>query len=187
MTMACAKKLGLAAAAMLGVVDLLQPSAAQRRRGSRQARRADPAAPELVFLRPFRHLRSGAVAARLQDLQGSLLELPSTAPSVPHARPAGGPGFTEEQVKALAATYTVQDGPNDAGEMFERPGRPSDHFPSPFPNPEAAAAALGAAPPDMSLLAKARKYERGFPLFVFDALPFVAVSGAGAGLYLRAS
>ena len=41
----------------------------------------------------------------------------------------GGPGFSEAQVKALAATYKVKDGPNDAGEMFERPGRPSDYFP----------------------------------------------------------
>ena len=62
--------------------------------------------------------------------------------------------------------------------MFDRPGRPSDYFPAPFPNPEAAATALGAAPPDMSLLAKARKYERGFPAFVFDALPI-----PGGGMY----
>ena len=82
----------------------------------------------------------------------------------------GGPAFSEEQVKALAATFTVKDGPNQTGEMFERPGRPSDYFPSPFPNPEAAAAALGAAPPDMSLLAKARDFERGFPLFLVDAV-----------------
>jgi ubiquinol-cytochrome c reductase cytochrome c1 subunit len=81
----------------------------------------------------------------------------------------GGPGFTEDQVKALAAEYTVQDGPNDAGEMFERPGRPSDRFPSPFPNEQAARAAMGGAyPPDMSVLAKARTYTVGFPGFIFD-------------------
>lgn len=69
----------------------------------------------------------------------------------------GGPGFTEEQVKALAAEYTVQDGPNEAGEMFERPGRPSDRFPSPFPNELAARAANGGAYPlDLSLIAKNR-------------------------------
>ncbi len=83
---------------------------------------------------------------------------------------SGGPGFSEEQVKALAATFKVKDGPNQTGEMFERPGRPSDYFPSPFPNPEAASAALGAPPPDMSLLAKARDFERGFPLFLVDAV-----------------
>ncbi|MDB5594450.1 MAG: Cytochrome c1 [Hyphomicrobiales bacterium] len=83
----------------------------------------------------------------------------------------GGPEFSEAQVKALAADYKVKDGPNDAGEMFERPGRPSDRFPSPYPNPEAARATLGAVPPDFSVLAKARSYSRGFPLFVIDALP----------------
>ena len=80
----------------------------------------------------------------------------------------GGPGFSEGQVKALAATYKIKDGPNEAGDMFERPGRPSDHFPWSFANPQAARAALGNVPPDMSLLAKARSYERGFPLFIAD-------------------
>ncbi|HLH12467.1 MAG TPA: cytochrome c1 [Methylovirgula sp.] len=80
-----------------------------------------------------------------------------------------GPAFSEAQVKALAATYKIEDGPNDSGQMFQRPGRPSDHFPWTFPNPEAAKAALGAVPPDMSDLAKARTYPRPFPLFIFDA------------------
>jgi ubiquinol-cytochrome c reductase cytochrome c1 subunit len=65
--------------------------------------------------------------------------------------------FNEEQVKALAATYTVKDGPNGEGEMFERPGLPSDRMPSPFANPEAAALANGGAiPPDLSLITKSR-------------------------------
>ncbi len=87
-------------------------------------------------------------------------------------------GYSEAQVKALAASYTVQDGPNDAGEMFERPGLPSDHFPSPYPNDQAAAAANGGAvPPDMSLLAKARGLTRGFPQFVIDIFTQYAESG----------
>jgi ubiquinol-cytochrome c reductase cytochrome c1 subunit len=66
-------------------------------------------------------------------------------------------GYDEEEVKAIAAEYTITDGPNDEGEMFERPGRPSDYFPEPFPNERAAAAANGGAvPPDLSLMAKAR-------------------------------
>jgi ubiquinol-cytochrome c reductase cytochrome c1 subunit len=78
-------------------------------------------------------------------------------------------GYSEDQVKAFAAEYEVQDGPNGDGEMFTRKAVPSDHFPSPYPNHEAAAASNnGAAPPDMSLLAKARGVTRGFPLFVFD-------------------
>lgn len=78
-------------------------------------------------------------------------------------------GYSEAQVKAFAANYKVQDGPNDDGEMFERTAVPSDYFPSPFPNTQAAAAANnGAAPPDMSLIAKARGVTRGFPQFVID-------------------
>ncbi len=77
-------------------------------------------------------------------------------------------GYSAAQVKALAATYQIDDGPNDKGEMYKRPGRPADYFPSPFPNAEAAAAAYGKAPPDMSDLAKARSWERGFPLFILD-------------------
>jgi ubiquinol-cytochrome c reductase cytochrome c1 subunit len=66
-------------------------------------------------------------------------------------------GYGEEEIKAMAAEYTIADGPNDDGDMFERPGRPSDYFPSPFANDKAAAAANnGAAPPDLSLMAKAR-------------------------------
>ena len=69
----------------------------------------------------------------------------------------GGPEFTDEQVKAVAAGYTVQDGPNEQGEMFERAGLPSDRFPSPFPNEQAARVANGGAyPPDMSLITKYR-------------------------------
>lgn len=69
----------------------------------------------------------------------------------------GGPEFSEEAVKVLAAEVEVQDGPNDEGEMFDRPARPSDAFPSPFPNAQAARAANnGANPPDLSVMAKAR-------------------------------
>ncbi|WP_395686345.1 cytochrome c1 [Aestuariivirga sp.] len=69
----------------------------------------------------------------------------------------GGPEFSEGQVKALAAEYTVQDGPNQDGEMYDRPGLPSDRFPSPFPNEQAARAANGGAyPSDLSLITKYR-------------------------------
>ncbi len=81
----------------------------------------------------------------------------------------GGPGFTPAEVAAIAGQYTVRDGPNDQGEMFERAARAGDRFPSPFPNEQAARAANGGAnPPDMSVLAKARTYERGFPWFLID-------------------
>lgn len=81
----------------------------------------------------------------------------------------GGPGFTEGQIKTLAKEYKVKDGPNESGEMFERPGRPADRFPKPFANDEAAKAANnGAVPPDFSVIAKARTYERGFPMWLID-------------------
>ena len=70
----------------------------------------------------------------------------------------GGPEFSVEEAKAIAAQFEVEDGPNSDGEMFTRPGRLSDKFVKPYPNVEASTAANGGAyPPDMSVLAKARK------------------------------
>jgi len=70
----------------------------------------------------------------------------------------GGPEFTLNEAKAIAAQFEITDGPNEDGEMFTRSGRLSDKFVNPFPNVKAAAAANGGAyPPDMSVLAKARK------------------------------
>jgi ubiquinol-cytochrome c reductase cytochrome c1 subunit len=87
-------------------------------------------------------------------------------------------GYSEEQVKAVSAEYEVQDGPNAEGEMFTRKAGLSDKFPSPWANTEAAAAANnGAAPPDFSLIAKARGVERGFPRFVFDVFTQYAAGG----------
>jgi cytochrome c1 len=77
-------------------------------------------------------------------------------------------GYSEGQVKAIAGEYKIQDGPNDQGDMFERDGRPADYFPTPWPNENAARARYNGIPPDMSVLAKARSYSRGFPWFVFD-------------------
>ena len=80
----------------------------------------------------------------------------------------GGPGYSTAQAAAIAAEYQVTDGPNDQGEMFQRPGRPADYFPPPFPNEQAARARYNAVPPDFSVIAKARTYERGFPWFIVD-------------------
>jgi ubiquinol-cytochrome c reductase cytochrome b/c1 subunit len=77
-------------------------------------------------------------------------------------------GYSEGQVKAIASEYKIPDGPNDQGEMFERAGRPADYFPTPWPNENAARARYNGVPPDFSVLAKARGYERGFPWFIFD-------------------
>jgi ubiquinol-cytochrome c reductase cytochrome b/c1 subunit len=77
-------------------------------------------------------------------------------------------GYSDGQVKAIASEYKIPDGPNDQGEMFERAGRPPDYFPTPWPNENAARARYNGVPPDFSVLAKARGYERGFPWFIFD-------------------
>jgi len=64
---------------------------------------------------------------------------------------------TEEEIKEWAAETEVQDGPDDAGEMFDRPGKLTDHMPRPYANDNAARAANnGALPPDLSLMKKAR-------------------------------
>jgi ubiquinol-cytochrome c reductase cytochrome b/c1 subunit len=73
----------------------------------------------------------------------------------------GGPGFTPAQAAVVASEYTYKE-PNDQGELVDRKGRIADHFPPPtirFPS---------VTPPDLSVITKARGYERGFPWFVID-------------------
>jgi len=68
-----------------------------------------------------------------------------------------GVTHTEEQAKALAASVSIKDGPDDTGEMFERPGKLSDPLPQPYPNEEAGRFVNGGAyPPDLSLIVKGR-------------------------------
>ena len=77
-------------------------------------------------------------------------------------------GFSEAEIKQLAQKYTVKDGPNAEGEMFDRPALSSDRFVSPYPNEEAARAANnGAYPVDLSLIIKAR---HDGPNYVFSLL-----------------
>ena len=79
----------------------------------------------------------------------------------------GGPEFAEANVEQIAAEAQVPDGPNDDGDMFNRPGKPADRFVSPYANPKAAAAANGGAvPPDLSVMAKARTVERAGPWYL---------------------
>lgn len=68
-----------------------------------------------------------------------------------------GVAYTEDEVKEMAEDIEVEDGPNEEGLMFSRPGRLSDYLPAPYPNEEAARYANnGALPPDLSLITKAR-------------------------------
>ena len=77
----------------------------------------------------------------------------------------GGPFYDEAYpnpndnpvIKALSAEFQIEDGPDDLGDMFMRPGQTSDRFPNPYPNQNAARAANGGAyPPDLSVIVKAR-------------------------------
>ncbi len=77
-------------------------------------------------------------------------------------------GFSDEEVKAIAAEYTVIDGPNEEGEMFERPAKPSDRFVPPFLNEqEARISNNGSYPPDLSVITKAKKHG---PDYIFNLL-----------------
>ena len=77
-------------------------------------------------------------------------------------------GFSDEEVKAITAEYTVIDGPNEEGEMFERPAKPSDRFVPPFSNEqEARISNNGSYPPDLSVITKAKKHG---PDYIFNLL-----------------
>jgi len=74
-----------------------------------------------------------------------------------HFRELDGVTHTTEELLTMASEVDVVDGPNDEGEMFERPGKLSDPLPKPYANEEAGRAAnAGALPPDLSLMVKAR-------------------------------
>ncbi|HFC04568.1 MAG TPA: cytochrome c1 [Rhizobiales bacterium] len=94
----------------------------------------------------------------------------------------GGPEFSKAQVKALAAEAEVTDGPNNEGEMFQRPGQPFDFFVSPFPNDEAAKAGNnGALPPDLSLITKSRSGWHGTLKSLFT---YSLINGTGGPEYV---
>lgn len=92
-----------------------------------------------------------------------------------------GVTHTEEQAKALARSIEVTDGPNDQGEMFQRPGKLFDHFPAPYPNEEYARFINnGAIPPDLSLIVLGRHHGEDY---VFSVL--TGYHDTPAGLTLR--
>ncbi len=71
-------------------------------------------------------------------------------------------GYSEDQIKAFASEIMVTDGPNEDGDMYERPALPSDRFRNPYRNKaEAAAINGGKAPPDLSLIVKSRAHGLG--------------------------
>lgn len=88
----------------------------------------------------------------------------------------GGPHYSEDQVRALAAEYTVADATADGG---ERAGVPADRWPNPFPSEQIAAEANGGkAPPDLSLMAKARGVHIEFPWWILNYFTVYQEAGA---------
>jgi cytochrome c1 len=96
----------------------------------------------------------------------------------------GGPAFPQDAVAALAASNQVEDGPNDDGKMFQRPGRLSDLMPQRYKNEqEARSIHNGALPPDLSLIVRARNVENAAPWYIhpFLMLRDVAVAYQDGG------
>jgi ubiquinol-cytochrome c reductase cytochrome c1 subunit len=85
-----------------------------------------------------------------------------------HYRDLAGIGLNQDQIKAIAAQFTVPQGIDDSGQPKEGPALPQDTFKAPFANDQAARAALnGALPPDLSVIIKARE---GGANYIFDLL-----------------
>jgi ubiquinol-cytochrome c reductase cytochrome c1 subunit len=116
--------------------------------------KARPADQEWAFEGPFGRFDRFAVQRGLQVY----LEVCSSCHGLKQVayRDLGDLGYSEDEIKAIAARFEVTDGPDDAGDMFQRPARPSDRFVAPFANEQQARASNGGAlPPDLSLQAKA--------------------------------
>jgi cytochrome c1 len=91
---------------------------------------------------------------------------------------SGGPGFSTAQATAVASEYQVPGEPDDQGEVKDRPARLADRFPTPFKNDNEARARYNAVPPDLSLIVKARGFDRGFPWFLWDLVRQYQEQGA---------
>ncbi len=143
-------------------------NSAKRRR---RPRRAAAAVAEMVVRRTVRQVRPRPAAARPQGLQGSLRVLPRPVlRRLPQPRRAGRSGLFGRAGCGVCRGVQGQGRPERQGRHVRAAmAGPADYFPSPFPNEQAARASNGGAfPPDLSLIAKARTYERGFPGFMFD-------------------
>ena len=125
-----------------------------------------------VYELSFRHLGDRGAPFHLDTCPA---DAPATADC---SKPSENP-----VVKAIAAEYEVTDGPDDSGDMFKRPGLPSDKFPAPFANEQQARAANGGAyPPNLALIMKARHHGPDYVyslLTGYEAAPASVTLGAG--------
>ena len=125
----------------------------------------------------FRFMKPSARAAMDLSCCRSETSVKRAGPFYLESCPAGIPESVDcanpndnPVVKAIAENYKFQitDGPDDTGDMFDRPAVPSDHFPGPFANETIARLANNnALPPDLSLMAKAR---HGGPDYIYSLL-----------------
>ena len=102
-----------------------------------------------------------------------------------HYRQLVGVSHTEEQAKALARSVRVIDGPDEEGQMVERPASLADALPSPYPNEQFARSANnGALPPDLSLIvsvdAHSHTRTRSQPLTANSTAAAVAAAATAA-------
>lgn len=85
-----------------------------------------------------------------------------------HYRDLTGIGFTDEEIKTIAAAVQVPSGIDSQGNVVLKPGTPASRFRAPFFTEDAAREALnGSLPPDLSL---ATKTDPAGPNYVFALL-----------------
>lgn len=141
---------------MLGVLAVLPVFGAGVARGDGDSVETVPA-PDWSFSGPFGRYDQGALRRGLRVYVDGCSDCHSLRHVAYRSLSALGIGYGPEDIKAFAAEFEVEDGPNEAGEMYFRPARPSDRFAPPYPNKQAARLDnKGMYPPDLSLITKAR-------------------------------
>ncbi len=141
----------------MGLMAVLPMLGAGVARGDSDTVEAAPE-PDWSFSGPFGRYDQDALRRGLQVYIEGCWDCHSLRHVAYRSLSALGVGYGPEDIKALAAEFEVEDGPNAEGEMYPRPARPSDRFAAPYPNKQAARVENnGMYPPDLSLITKARK------------------------------
>jgi ubiquinol-cytochrome c reductase cytochrome c1 subunit len=143
--------------ALIGLVAVPPMFGAGTAHGDSGAIEAAPE-PDWSFSGPFGRYDQSALRRGLQVYIDGCADCHSLRHVAYRSLSALGIGYGPEDIKAFAAEFEVEDGPDESGEMYMRPARPSDRFAPPYPNKEAARVDnKGMYPPDLSLITKARK------------------------------
>ncbi len=143
--------------ALIGLVAVLPMLGAGTARGEGDATES-LSEPDWSFSGPFGRYDQSTLRRGLQVYVEACADCHSLRHVAYRSLSALGIGYGPEDIKAFAAEFEVEDGPDESGEMYMRPARPSDRFAPPYPNKEAARVDnKGMYPPDLSLITKARK------------------------------